>query len=424
MKMLATVQLQAGTDRVTVRDIPTLIADAIHGARCDNDDPVSNDDLKHTATVQEYEKAVKHAVMHGKLVPRNSMTLTPMPDAVGRGMLDGIVTIPDLSAFLAQFDIGLTELFEVRGIKGTSTMSRAGYDEHLQRLAQRQAKGRYSMDEAAIAVNKATGERADEMLHKFMKAAFSGLLRTYEPGKDSQYLYGEGFATFTRDRHEEAYWCDLNKWLDENEARITWRFPEPESRNATDGLPVGAGDAPVKSQTADFLTLSKLLASEVSITFVAGESGGVILEVSAREVTRRIALAELNLFDRRKGEMNTQGGLLLGLAQGQRIVNANVKTAKQIGRLRVALKSSLGIKDDPIPNQSGAGYLPRVKIFDKRNAANVRAKREAKMRTVSLDELQSGGIQFAANTQRDSSYENEDEMNGDAADTWLKGKTE
>lgn len=136
------------------------------------------------------------------------------------------------------------KLHTIQGIKGTSTMDQAAYDDAMKLLAQRQADGRYTLEEAAMAVNKATGARADEMLVKFIRAALAGVLRTYEPGKDSQYIYGEGFASCVRDFYEEAFWDDLNAWLEANENRITWRFPEPASQNKTGDSPqVGAGGA-------------------------------------------------------------------------------------------------------------------------------------------------------------------------------------
>lgn len=119
------------------------------------------------------------------------------------------------------------KFYTIQGIKRTSTMSQAAYDNEMTQLAQRQARGRYTLEEAAMAVNKATGARAEEMLHKFMKAAEAGALATYEPGKDSRYIYGEGFASRVRDFYEEAYWDDLNVWLGANERRIKFEFPVP-----------------------------------------------------------------------------------------------------------------------------------------------------------------------------------------------------
>jgi hypothetical protein len=182
----------------------------------------------------------------------------------------------------------------------------------------------------------------------------------------------------------------------------------------------GGGTHPVQRQTTGFLEMPRLSASEVSIAFVAGDSGGVMLEVAARKFTRRITLAELGLFDRRKGDMNMQGVLLLGLAQGQRIKTADQKMAKRIERLRKGLMSALGIKDNPIIYQDDLGYSPVFQLTDKRLAADQRSKREAERRTVSLDELQESGVELATCTDEDYPFENEGEMAGDAADEFLR----
>lgn len=205
-----------------------------------------------------------------------------------------------------------------------------------------------------------------------------------------------------------------------------------DSVSEGDAAEVGAGGtaekehmtqaASVPNACADFLALPNLSANEVSIEFAAGDSGGVILNVMARNVTRRITLAELDLFDRRKGEMNNQGGLLLGLAQGRRIHTASQKTAKQIGRLRKALKTRLGIKDDPI-HQNNAGYSPAFKLTDNRGAADARAKREGEWRKESLEELQERGVQLGDDERTDYSYETDEDMAGDAADEFLKAKS-
>lgn len=127
------------------------------------------------------------------------------------------------------------KLHTIQGIKRTSAMTQDVYDHEMKLLAQRQAVGRYTLEEAAMAVSKATGARADEILHKVMEAAGAGALPTYERGKDSRYIYGEGFASRVRDFYEEAYWDDLNAWIEANEKRITWRFSAPASQK------VGAG---------------------------------------------------------------------------------------------------------------------------------------------------------------------------------------
>lgn len=129
----------------------------------------------------------------------------------------------------------ITEHFTIPNVRGTSTTNRAGYEAYLQARAQRKSVGRYTLEEAAMAIAEASGARADEMLDKFMNAAGEGALPTYEPGKDSRYIYGEDFASRVREFYEEAYWDDLNGWLDSNEPRIIWRFPRPASENGGTG---------------------------------------------------------------------------------------------------------------------------------------------------------------------------------------------
>lgn len=179
--------------------------------------------------------------------------------------------------------------------------------------------------------------------------------------------------------------------------------------------------AAIASHCAEFRALSNLSANELSIEFVAGESGGVVLNVSARNVKRRLALPELDLFDRRKGEMNIKGNVMLRWAMGERVTADSRKgMPKQIERLRKKLKSQLGIIDNPIMHKDGAGYEPVFDIADKRGAADNRAKREAERCKVSIEELQGRGVQFGDDGQTGYSYETDEEMSGDAADEFLK----
>jgi hypothetical protein len=121
------------------------------------------------------------------------------------------------------------------------------------------------------------------------------------------------------------------------------------------------------------------------------------------------------LFDHRKGDINIRGNVMLRWAMGERVTARRTGMPKQIERLRKELKSRLGIIDDPIMHNDGAGYEPVFNIADKRGAADKRAKREAERRTISLEELQERGI-----NPTEYSYETDEEMAGDVADTFLK----
>jgi len=129
----------------------------------------------------------------------------------------------------------MEEYFKVRVINGQSSLNRGAYDRHQEALANRRAEGRYTLEEAALFIGDATGERADELLRKLKDAAHSRALLVYEPGKAARYLYGDDFASRVREFYEEAYWCDLNEWLSDNEPRVLASFPDP---NAAPGVSI------------------------------------------------------------------------------------------------------------------------------------------------------------------------------------------
>lgn len=130
------------------------------------------------------------------------------------------------------------EQFTIRCINGTEVMNRPAYEDYQQRLNDRLAAGRYTLEEAALTIYDATGERADAMLKKLVQAASFGDLATYEPGKNARYV-----AEKVRDFYEEAYWSDLNVWLDAHEKRITWRFTDPSSTRPERAIAVARNTA-------------------------------------------------------------------------------------------------------------------------------------------------------------------------------------
>lgn len=136
-----------------------------------------------------------------------------------------------------------------------------------------------------------------------------------------------------------------------------------------------------------FREMSELKPHEIHIDFAAGESGGVILNVSARCQSRRVPLAELGLIDRRNAGMNEQCGLLLGMAQEQTVTTSDNRRAKKVSRIRTLFKTHFGVGDDPFePYKGQQRYTPLFKITDSRGAADERAKREAERNTVPYED--------------------------------------
>ncbi len=159
-----------------------------------------------------------------------------------------------------------------------------------------------------------------------------------------------------------------------------------------------------------FIAMKGLTADEVSITFVrdkaeSGLGANNMLEISARGETRRVALATLDLVDRRNGALNSQGAILLGMAQKKTKMMHTGRNAKKLTRLRRVFRIHLGINADPFdPYRKGVGWEPLFKIYDKRGAADERAKREAELRT------------YSYNDQIDPGLDSESELGAD----WLK----
>ena len=188
------------------------------------------------------------------------------------------------------------------------------------------------------------------------------------------------------------------------------------------GIPAEGAPATVaENPCAVFLAMENLDASELSIAFVGdrSESGlgaNNLLEITARKQTRRVALAELELVDRRGGSANSQGVVLLGMALKKKLTYTGANAAK-MKRLRNVFGVHLGIGGDPFePYRKGAGWVPRFKIMDKRGAADERAKREAERRTDSYEQLNERGDRFADTGPADSLLD----ADTDDADEWLR----
>ena len=166
------------------------------------------------------------------------------------------------------------------------------------------------------------------------------------------------------------------------------------------------------NSTLIFKEMPRLTASELTLAFVGdkpktGLGANNMLEVTARGQKRRIALAALELVDKRQGTPNGECGILLGLAQGLKPKKSSSNTQK-LKRLRLVFLNHFGMVKDPFePYMAATGWVPLFKIEDRRGLADERAKKEAEEHMDSLEQLAEQGIQL-----RDRS--------NDDADDWLK----
>jgi hypothetical protein len=183
---------------------------------------------------------------------------------------------------------------------------------------------------------------------------------------------------------------------------------------------VGTSKDSLLGHLTAFRVMKNLIAEEVTIAFVgerfeAGFGANNMLQITARGTSIRVALAAIDLVDRRRGTLNSQGAILLSMIQGLKLNSSSANVAK-IARLRVVFKKHLGIDNPFYIYRQSAGWEPRFKIEDKRGAADDRARDDAERRTVSLEQLSERGIQLESGNPNYESLDRE----SDAVDEWLK----
>jgi hypothetical protein len=168
-----------------------------------------------------------------------------------------------------------------------------------------------------------------------------------------------------------------------------------------------------------FREMENLRSDELKMTFVgdrqeSGLTGNNMIEISARGTSRRVALGEFDLVDRRGGALNQQAAVLVGLAGGDTFFRSEEKNSAIIARLRKVIQKHLGVIGDPFfPYSKGGGWRPRFAIEDARGRSDDRAKMVAEQRMVSFDQLQDQGMQIS------DSGTDEENACVDDADRWL-----
>lgn len=99
--------------------------------------------------------------------------------------------------------------------------------ELLEEISARQAKGRYTLAEAAAIFAEEEGEDTEVFLTKFKTAAMDKSLTVHLPQRTGKHHVPVGPLVLCDETRLEARWDKLNAWLDEHEDVTVYRFPAP-----------------------------------------------------------------------------------------------------------------------------------------------------------------------------------------------------
>lgn len=180
----------------------------------------------------EWDEEVFKAVKSGELKPYDGISFLSIPKAIENELSEAFVHVENLKEFASKRKFLLKfsgDWYETRRTKGrTIGANRRGYINSLTWFVESQSKGRYSIEDAALLVERETGSSADNLVKILKQAALAGTLPIYKFGDDVPYVYGEGFAVKLRVESEECYWEDVNTLLDAKAPKLKFRFTEPK----------------------------------------------------------------------------------------------------------------------------------------------------------------------------------------------------
>lgn len=129
-----------------------------------------------------------------------------------------------------------------------------------------QPAGRYTLEQAAQVLEREADERFETVLDRLVSAAKSGELRMQNPAENFRRDYTAEKTKQVRIFYEEAYWDDLNSWLEANEPRVQYKFPAPELLDEL--RPQRKGSAKDRDLYAEALeAFGELMQTDVDATF-------------------------------------------------------------------------------------------------------------------------------------------------------------
>lgn len=244
MNDIPQIIINPNTQYIKANEIPALIAEALHPRIKSDEEQEQGADIRRISTEIEHKNAIRVAIRNNLLTVISPTTRLPVDEF----HQNSLVKVEDLKTYLEKLNIELIEgqknEIEPYGLSiiddsyifkhadgGLGQTNKNGYEEEKFDFNERLRKGRYTLNDAALALEKEATISAKDMVKKLVLSAQDGDLKMYHPDSDSRYLYGEGFNSVVRDFYEVTTYEELNKWLAANEPLIRWRFPEPQSLN-------------------------------------------------------------------------------------------------------------------------------------------------------------------------------------------------
>jgi hypothetical protein len=122
---------------------------------------------------------------------------------------------------------------------------------------------RYTLEMAARVISEQTGEKDKDIQSLLIAAVQEGKLPVCKPGSDVYYK-----PSTVREFYEEAFWDDLNIWMDEFLPRIKWRFPSDEKEEM--GQITLAAAAGAEPDYQEYLSLDEIILLAHAICYALG----------------------------------------------------------------------------------------------------------------------------------------------------------
>jgi hypothetical protein len=179
--------------------------------------------------------------------PDETALLADIQTLIDEGVLAArVLPGPRASTSLLDPAVYVTTLHRDR-IKHYAGADADGKRAYLDELKDYQRTGWYTL--AAAADSMGLPERYSVRLKRLIEAALQDLLPVYEPPDEEGSRIKCDFGSPPRRlalvdaQHHEAHCKDLNTWIEQHEAHISWRFPLP------DGMAEVAAAAPTETET-------------------------------------------------------------------------------------------------------------------------------------------------------------------------------